>query len=312
MPGSNSERIAALEREIARLTSQFKPNDGNGEQAQYPVEQQVQSILERLNAHAGFNEGAGISTPHAFQDVGYDPIIFGGGGFNQNIFGQPTDQELFASGYVAVPAQAYYAQLGSSANATYPPWIGDSSAVGKTETWDSTKLVTYCHMANGTTDVFIRGDYAFIHYLGAFGFTPDYAPRQAGASKVIIEFTARWIDAAYGNYGIGATSEANPGDFSSTNSFIHVRPAGSGDISLITNDGGATGTTTTANNPIASFTIFHEYRIDWQVDQVVLYVDGTAIATNTTDLPAQSLRPLIVCTDDTNYIDIVDYSVKWA
>lgn len=275
------------------------------------LETRIKQLEAMLTDHSGFMSGGGISNPHAFQDTGWDPILFGGGYFNNNIFGQPTDSELYAAGSsLAVPAQAYYAQLGVGDGTIFPIWINDDSA-GNVETWDSTKLVTYCHQANGTTDVYIRGTYAFMHYLGVFGAAPSYAPRQAGAAKLILEFTARWIDAAYGNYGIGATSQATPGDFSGSNSFIQVRPAGSGDISLITKDG-TTATTTTAADPISDFSIFHEYRVDWQGTQVVLFIDGTPVATNTTHLPAQSLRPLIVSTDSTNYIDIVDYSVKWA
>jgi hypothetical protein len=212
---------------------------------------------------------------------------------------------------VMIPSDRYYALIGPViAAADLPAWL-DTVANVTLATWDSTQKQFYTRMGAGAGNATILGGgnvEPFMYPLGPFGMASSYAPKNADATVVSIQFTARFnANADYTIYGIGAINTATANEFDSTaDHFIQVlRNAGNWEL------GSCDGATISQSSVAGGDGSFHEFEVKWNSTNLRLYVDGTLMITKTTNMPTKPLKANLFSNGATNTIDVVDYLVEW-
>ncbi len=130
-----------------------------------------------------------------------------------------------------------------------------------------------------------------------------HAPKNADVSKLIIEFRARFnTNADYDLAGVGCATTIN-NDFN---------PGGSQECIQVTrNTGSRDGTTFSQSSGGSANGSFHNFRVEWDGTQVILFVDDTSTITKTSNLPTRPMVPYIYAQNNTNTIDVIDYGWRW-
>lgn len=204
-------------------------------------------------------------------------------------------------------ADRFYFPIGAIVSATYaPPAV--NSITGTLQQWDATEKVQYATFRSGSAAPSGATVTRFIYPTGTWGAGTSYTPKNADVTTAVICFKARFtdnIDYAT-DAGVGAMDGSTPLAFSSTsNHFIQVL-RNSGNWELGTCD----GSTISQSSAAGADGSWHEFKLEWEVGTIRLYVDDTLTITKTTNLPTSALRVNIRGTA-TQGVDIVDYLVRW-
>ena len=222
----------------------------------------------------------------------------------------PTLDRAYDQALTFMAAERFYANLGLiDSSASLPAWLGQTNITFNN--WDATDLRFYARGSNTAGSAHIGATAAesrFIHYAGFGGTATAHAPKNADVTKAIIEFRARFVHNVATTWGVGATTDtATP---ISAGHYIAVKNSGSTTWALSTRDGTTASESTGGTSDTTSF---HNFRVEWDSAQVVLFVDDVSTITKTTNRPAEPLMAYpLLSPGSTAQIDIVDYGVRWA
>ena len=187
---------------------------------------------------------------------------------------------------------------------------GDSDGAALTDnnsgttTWDATEEQFY-ETFNGASDSWGNPSGARILYpTGWYGKSATYNPKHAAKTKCVIRYKARFpTNADYTTDGVGA---CNTTTFAAANHCIQVtRNSGNWEVSS------ADSSTYSTSAAAGADGAWHVHKIEWDANEIRLYVDDTLTITKTTNRPAQPIGPLVVGKTEVGDVDVVDFEVHW-
>lgn len=224
--------------------------------------------------------------------ISYDPVTRRAVRFIETIV--PT-----LSSDAEIPADIYYAHPGAGLS---PSWI---TASGPTAAWDATDLRYYTE--HGASNDYTRGTLNNAWPNGVGGEASSFAPKNGDVTTCVLEFRARFnANADYTVYGVGLHN-TTPNFFdTSTYHFIQVLRNGS-NWEL----GSCDGSTISQSSVAGGDGNIHDFRVEWDDDEIRLYVDETLKITKTTNRPAQPLAFQCITNSGTNTVHLMDFKLYW-
>lgn len=203
-------------------------------------------------------------------------------------------------------ADRFYFNIGAINSATdAPPAVNSIS--GTLQQWDATQKMQYARFRSGGAAP--SSLIYFVYPTGVYGDGSSFTPKNVSVTKCVMEFTAKFGDNSdYGSTaGVGFLNGSSGGAVFSTTSdhFIQVlRNVASWEL------GTCDGTTISQSSGGTADSSWHEFRVEWEDDELRLYVDDTLTITKTTNLPAKPLRINIIG-QTTLGIDVADLLIRW-
>lgn len=202
-------------------------------------------------------------------------------------------------------ADLYYADWGAS---IIPEWANSTSGTPTYENWDATEQRFYCVLDSSTDSVWSTARNAWP--TGVKGTAQSFTPKNVDVTKCAIQFRAKFTQAA-GDYrflGVGLNSRAAAVAFNTaTDHFINLYAYTS--VWYLATSDGSTISTTTGGATDASW---HDFRIEWELTEVRLYIDDSLEITKSTNLPTQPLAFRAISQGATNQLHIMGTKISWV
>lgn len=207
-----------------------------------------------------------------------------------------------------VPADRLYCNLGAVAGSTtLPAWLGSSTSNATLRQWDSSSRKQYMRLSSAAAEAFVgnNGVARYLYPTGPFGEASSFAPKNVAVTRARMHWTARYnANADYGVYGIGAGTTIGFSD--SAAHFIQITRNGSS-----WELGSCDGATISQSSGGTADGSWHEFRAEWSLTALELYVDDVLTITKATNMPTQPLLIAARAQDNTNTIDLADVLVDW-